>query len=220
MKKKWVYKLIEILTLVLPMSVYLLVSALIFNIQPDIIVGGTTEQVEVVLVNESQYIIALDDDVTFNGQVEKIGESYGLFLGDDYIVKFDNGYFTFSEQWDNVKDKGSQEQESKGGKISFTTAVSIFAIVIVALIIFNKMQFQKKYPRLATLLALVVGTLILTGIHFIIDNILYVFIVATLSWAAYTIEHLVFKNMITTAQGEKATSELTAILNEALKGIK
>lgn len=220
MKKKWIYKLIQLLTLTLPISVFLVISALVYKVQPDIIVGGTTEQVEVVRVGESDYIIALEDEVTFNGQVEKIGESYGLFLGEDYIVKFDNGYFVFNEEWTNLKDIKGEDKETKGLKISFSFIVSVFAILIVALIIFNKMGFQKKFPRLATLIALSVGTLILFGIHTIIDNILYVFVVATLSWGAYTIEELIFKNLLTQEQGKKATSELTSILNEAIKGIK
>lgn len=221
MKKKWIYKIVQIVTLTLPMTVYLLVMALIFNVRADAFVGGTTDQVEVVTVDESTYIVALVDDVTFNGQVEKVGDTYGLFIDEDTIVKFNDGYFTFSGEWVNVKDQKTQEQqESKGLKISFSTAVSIFAIVIVTLIVFNKMQFQKKFPRLATLIALAVGTFILFGIHSVIGEILYVFVIATLSWGAYTIEELIFNNILTEEEGKKATSQLTSAVAQAIKEFK
>lgn len=218
MKKKLLYRAVEWVTLVLPLSVYLLVMAFVFNIKADVYVNGELAQVEVVRHFENNYIVALDDEVTFRGQVEKVGDTYGLYINDTMIVKFKDGYFTYSDEWQNVKDKEIKAQAS--AKIPFSTAVSIFAIVIVGLVVFNKMQFQKKYPRVATFLALFFGTLILLGIHLIIGEILYVFVIATISWLAYMIEHAIFENNLTQEQGKKATSELTNVLSNVLDGLK
>ena len=71
------------------------------------------------------------------------------------------------------------------------------SVFIVLLVISGKMNWQKEHPRLAVLIALISGTLVLAVINTIVSNLLGVFIVASISWGLYYLEWLWKNNKIT-----------------------
>ena len=77
MKKKW-YNLIVALTFILPMSVYMVLVATVFQIKADAIVGGKTEQVEVLQDEDIFFAHALAEEVTFNGVVVQHNGEFAL----------------------------------------------------------------------------------------------------------------------------------------------
>lgn len=229
MKKKW-YNLLTSLTLILPMSVYMILMATVFQIKADAVVGGKTEQVEVLKDDEFLYAHALADEVTFNGLVVQHEGALALKFSEDDIIKFKNGFFQFKldytdkktpepiDTWVDVKAFEMKKQLSY--KLPLSVIFSIVGAAIVALVISKKMQWHRKHPRLATLLALLTGTLLLWLINSFVGSILGVFAVATVSFGIYYIEWLIQQNKVKEQDTEKVKSELTSILEDALRGLK
>lgn len=219
MKKKW-YNLLVALTFILPMSVYLVLVATVFQIKTDAIVYGKTEQVEVV---EDMYLYAyaLTEDVSFNGKVVYKDGDYALKFELDEIIKFDNGYFRYDLDditWVDVK--LFELQQARGYKIPLAIIFSGLGAVIVGLVISNKMQWHKKKPRLATFLALLTGTLVLLVLNTIIGSILGVFAVATASFGLYCIEYLVQSGKLQAEDTKKVSNELTNLLEDTIRKLK
>lgn len=79
------------------------------------------------------------------------------------------------------------------------------------------MQWHKTYPRLATFIALLTGTVILTIIKSIVGDIQYVFLIATTSWGMYCLEYLYYTNKITSKQLAKTQSTLVSELENRLQ---
>jgi hypothetical protein len=53
-------------------------------------------------------------------------------------------------------------------------------------------------------------------IDVLVSNLLFVFLIATISWGAYCIEYLIDKGLIDEETGKKAESETIKALKEAL----
>ncbi|MCD8524531.1 MAG: hypothetical protein LRY67_01825, partial [Gammaproteobacteria bacterium] len=90
-------------------------------------------------------------------------------------------------------------------------------ILIVILIIGGKMDLLKSHPRASVMFSLILGTLILWGIHSIVSDLLTVFVIATFSWAVYLIEYGVHNGMIENKSGDKLESTLLKTLKEMAK---
>ncbi len=230
MKPKTIYNLISSLTLILPISVYMILMATVFQIKADAVVGGKVEQVEVLKDDNFLYAHALTEEVTFNGLVVQHEGVMALRFDTEDIIKFKDGYFQFKldytdkkitepiDTWVDVKMFEMKKQMSY--KLPLSVIFSIVGALIVAAVISNKMQWHKKHPRLATFLALLTGTVILWLINSFIGSVLGVFAVATASFGLYYIEWLAYQNKIKEKDSEKAKSELTSILEDALRGLK
>lgn len=194
------YKLLVLLTFLLPISSYFLYSAFT-GTSFDYIVYGDTYNVQ---EYEDGYVIY--GDISFNGYAIEYNNSYAMYFEDGDILKIDSDYFTIYEnELQNVNDIPIETNNSS--KIAISIA-SIVAIGIVALIIIKKMDLLKTYPRASVMISLIVGTLILWGISTIVNDMLTVYVIATSSWAIYCIEYLVQQGKLSQAEAEKLQSEI------------
>lgn len=219
MKKKLIYKIISGLTLVLPLSVYLIVMATVFRISHHARIYADHNEVTVVEKIGSHYILVdeIVDEFSARGRFQD-GQAL-ISIAENEIFLFNDGYFTLiNGEWTNADN--AAVKENTNWKIPFAVLVSIGGILIIGLIISGKMEFHKKFPRIATLIALGLGTLILAGINLIVANLLHVFLVATLSWAVYMIEHLIYKGITSEDKAKEVKSVLTSALDDALKGLE
>lgn len=213
------YKILTIVTLILPMVSFILIST----------ITNQTYDAEIYLYEESSVIDFNVEDNTFyvssenasySGYIVPYNEDYAVLIEENEIVKIEREYYTpyfdtetQEYQLTNIKDIPPTPQKTNNWVIS---VASLVAIGLVALIIGGKMDVLKKHPRASAFVTLLVITLILWGLNSIISDMLYVFIVATGSWGGYCIEYLVHKGTISKADGDKAQSTLKQALKEAL----
>ena len=213
-KSNLIYRILTIITLGAPLPIYLFLSATLFNINPDYEISNiTSESVLVETVDEYTFIYTNDTTAILNGAVVQYEGEYGFYMDEDDILKLDNGYF--NNKLEDIKTLEVNKQLSY--KLPLTFFISLFGVGIVALIISGKLQWHKKYPRTAVLIALTTGTVILLILDTFIGSILNVFLVATASWAVYCLEYMVHENQLTQAQADKSESDVLTALKEALR---
>lgn len=220
MKSSKVYKLLTSLTLLLPISLFLIVSA----------ITGQTYDAEVFVeedtvinfeIYDEGYIVNAED-ASYNGYLIPYNEEYGIYIEEGDVVKIGKEYFTpyFNEdtqayELTNYNDIPVQPQQTSRWTVSIA---SIVALGIVALIIGGKMDLLKKHPRISALVSLLVLTAILWGLNSIIADMLNVFVIATASWFAYCLEYAVSQGIISSNTAEKTQADvlkgLKALLNE------
>ena len=215
-KNRLIYKIITIITLAVPLPLYLFLSATLFSINPDYIIKNIDhEAINVVVVDEELFAYTNNQDAIYNGTTVYLNGEYGFYLDEDTIIKTDDGYFSYKEDtFVNIKRLALQKEMSY--KVPLAFIISAFGIGIVFLVVQRKMEWYKKYPRLSVLIALLMTTLILLIINTIVSNILNVFTVATISWAVYYIEYLVKENILTDDEVKKTESDLISNLKKAL----
>jgi len=215
MKKKLFYKLATTITLMLPISLFLIISAITGQTYDAELFVEESAVINFEVYNEG-YIVN-SEQASYNGYIVPYNEEYGVYIEEDDIVKVGNEYFTpyFNEdtqvyELTNFDDIPVEPQKNSRW---FVSIASIVALGIVGLIIGGKMDLLKKRPRLSALITLGVLTAILFGLNTIISDMLNVFIIATASWFGYCLEYAVHKGIITSDKADKSQSEL-------LKGLK
>lgn len=222
-----IYKVITAITLFVPLPVYLFLMATLFNIKPNYIIYTTIDNVEVIEYIENEntdkeehlYFLTTKDNAAMDGVVEFRDGRYGIFIEEEDIIKIDKNYYSYALKDDTrqlIDIKKFEVQKQQSYKLPLTFFISLFGVAIAILIIQKKMQWYKKYKRLAAFLALLTVTLFLYIIDVIVSNILGVFVVATASWALYCLEYLFNKGIISDAQKEKQESDIIRTLREAL----
>jgi hypothetical protein len=213
-KKKLLFKIIGAMTLALPISITLVVSAIWSKPTPDyVITFNDALAVDLETINEKVVItehddknkalvIAFDEFTFYNIDFTY----YDKIIDGKYIVK-DKSYIRFlSDDFDNVLeiidgdsfiklDKVSHINIQTGNKLSLSLIVSVIATLVVVGIISGKMKLHRKYPKSATFIALLSATVIIGVINAIIGSIFTVFVVATISWGAYCLEDAYFKSL-------------------------
>lgn len=213
-KKKLLFKIIGAMTLALPISITLVVSAIWSKPTPDyVITFNDALAVDLETINEKVVITEHDDknkalvidfdEFTFYNIDFTY---YDKIIDGKYIVK-NKSYIRFlSDDFDNVLeiidgdpfiklDKVSHINIQTGNKLSLSLIVSIIATLVVVGIISGKMKLHRKYPKSATFIALLSATIIIGVINAIIGSIFTVFVVATISWGAYCLEDAYFKSL-------------------------
>lgn len=202
------------MTLALPISITLVVSAIWSKPTPDyVITFNDALAVDLETINEKVVItehddknkalvIAFDEFTFYNIDFTY----YDKIIDGKYIVK-NKSYIRFlSDDFDNVLeiidgdpfiklDKVSHINIQTGNKLSLSLIVSIIATLVVVGIISGKMKLHRKYPKSATFIALLSATIIIGVIKAIIGSIFTVFVVATISWGAYCLEDAYFKSL-------------------------
>lgn len=237
-KKKLLFRIIGAMTLALPISVTLVVSAIWSKPTPDyVITFNDALAVDLETINQKVAVeqhdeknialaITLDDFTFFNTDFtyyDKIidgkyiikDKSYIRFLSDDFdkvleIVKIEQGDPFFK------LDKVSHINIQTGNKLSLSFIVSVIATLIVVGIISGKMKLHRKYPKSATFIALLSSTILLGVLNAIIGDILTVFVVATISWGAYCLEDAYFKSLQPVDETEKKQNALIDELRRLL----
>lgn len=248
-KNKLLYNLIVSLTLVLPTSITLFISAIWSSPKPDLVVMfETTNEIKKVEELKEYFLFAPSENNTdivikvANEDVKKLGvynidfsnykkvelidnEINAITIKKDYYVQFKvdkfNKVVEFTKENNAIVPiQVSNINKETGNKLSIAFVSSAVAILVVVLIITKKMMFHKKYPRLATFIALLLGTVILGVINAIIGSMFTVFIVATISWGAYCIEYTYYTNKNKNEISEKKTSSLLSELERTLNDYK
>jgi len=221
-KSKLIYKLITGATLFVPLPVYLFLMATLFNIVPDYVVYTDLENVQVIeytVDDEISYFLTTLDNATINGTVDFKDGKYGIYIDSDDIIKIDKKYYSYVEK-DEVRQlvdiKKFELQKEQSYKIPLAFFINVFGILVVVLIVQKKMQWHKKYPRLAVFVALLTGTIILFVLNSIIGNILGVFLVATASWAVYCLEYMVHQQTLDESEKNKKESEIASALRRLI----
>lgn len=213
MMKKNLYKIISVLTLFLPISIFLIFSA----------ITGDTYDAEVFVeedtvinfyIYEDGYIVNADN-ASYTGYIVPYNDKYGIYIKDEDVVKIGKDYFMpYNNELTNFDDIPVQPQANQRWAISIA---SIVALGIVGLIIGGKMDLLKTHPRLSALITLIVVTSILWGLNSIIEDMLNVFLIATASWFAYCLEYLVKANLLTTTKADETQVALLKGLKELVK---
>lgn len=213
-KKKLLFKIIGAMTLALPISITLVVSAIWSKPTPDyVITFNDALAVDLETINErvvitehddknKALVIAFDEFTFYNIDFTY----YDKIIDGKYIVK-NKSYIRFlSDDFDNVLeiidgdsfiklDKVSHINIQTGNKLSLSFIVSVIATLVVVGIISGKMKLHRKYPKSATFIALLSATILIGVINAIIGSIFTVFVVATISWGAYCLEDAYFKSL-------------------------
>lgn len=229
-KKKLLFKIIGAMTLALPISITLVVSAIWSKPTPDyVITFNDALAVDLETINEKVVItehddknkalvIAFDEFTFYNIDFTY----YDKIIDGKYIVK-NKSYIRFlSDDFDNVLeiidgdsfiklDKVSHINIQTGNKLSLSLIVSIIATLVVVGIISGKMKLHRKYPKSATFIALLSATIIIGVINAIISSIFTVFVVATISWGAYCLEDAYFKSLQPVNESQQ---QQNALINE------
>ena len=213
-KGKLIYKIISTITLLVPLPIYLILSATLFNIVPDYVIDNVTfEEVNVIEYEDYNFLYVENTDAIYNGVVVQDNGLYGFYMDEDDILKVENNYYN-----NNLEDiKKLEIQKETSYKLPLAFFISLMGVGIVALIISGKMQLYKKYPRVSTLIGLLTGTIILYVMNIIVSNIFNVFLIATVSWAVYCIEYMIKEGIINKDVAEKEENDLISTLKEALK---
>lgn len=221
-------KIIMGITLIVPTIAYLFIIAVYGNVEYDYIVENRKNTYEIVEVNSRLFLYDLNGDTTFlKGKVEYSThrEAYGVYLELDDIIKLNKMLHVVEKDTSGmlVINEIKYNEINKRESYKFSTAfiVSIIGIGIVALIISGKMQWQKKYPIIATFVALLTGTMILGLINTIVGSLFNVFLIFTISFGIFGIEYYLYnnknKNVKEKELVDKKQKELENML-EVLKG--
>ena len=222
-KASRIYKIISALTLLLPMSVYLFVSSLITRIEYDYEVNVKMAELSVVEYEEEAFIYDTTKEALINGVVTFNDDvaTYGFYLDATTVLRTKDGYYTYSQDkdglWQITNVKSAEIAVQRGWKIPLTFIISALGVFIVLMVVSGKMGWQKEHPRLAVLIALITGTLVLAVVNVIVSNLLGVFITASISWGLYYVEWLWKQNKITTKEKTKIETTLLREIKEAVK---
>ena len=234
-KKKLLFKIIGAMTLALPISITLVVSAIWSKPTPDYVITFNdalavdleTSNEKVVITEHDDknkaLVIAFDEFTFYNIDFTY----YDKIIDGKYIVK-NKSYIRFlSDDFDNVLeiidgdpfiklDKVSHINIQTGNKLSLSLIVSIIATLVVVGIISGKMKLHRKYPKSATFIALLSATIIIGVIKAIIGSIFTVFVVATISWGAYCLEDAYFKSLQPVSESQQQQNALIDELRRLL----
>lgn len=195
-------KLIGMITLLLPLSVYLFIVAAVNNVEVDYHIKYKDKTYQTFILDDGSGVFLKDDFGNIEWVEGKLTYrsslgAYGILIKEGDIIRINKDYHTLKlvdERLQIVPVKKSDEMVKKSPKLGTAFIVSMIGIGIIALVVSGKMQWQKKYPIIATLIALTVGTLVLLFINTVVGSLLNVFMIFTLSWGAFTIEYYAFKN--------------------------
>ena len=212
-KGKLIYKIISTITLLVPLPIYLILSATLFNIVPDYTIDNVTiEEVNVIEYEDYNFLYVENAEAIYSGVVVQDNGLYGFYMDEDDILQIESDYY--NNDLTDIKKLEIKKETSY--KLPLAFFISLMGVGIVALIISGKMQLYKKYPRISTLIGLLTGTIILYVMNIIVSNIFSVFLIATVSWAVYCIEYMIKEGIINKDQAEKQENDLIETLKKAL----
>ena len=221
-KGNLIYKIVTSITLLVPLPLYLFLSATLFSIVPDYVINAKIDTISVFNSNDEYFITTSDKTASISGLVvyNEDYDSYGIYIDSEDIIKIDGNYYSYIEKDGSnqlVDIKKFEIQKQTTYKLPLSFFISLFGVLMVVLIMQGKMQWHKKYKRLATFIALLSVTVVLFVINTIVSNVLNIFLVSTVSWAIYCIEYMVAKGKIDKSQSEKQESDLLDTLRGLLK---
>lgn len=212
-------KIVKLLTLVIPLPVYLFLMATLFSITADYIITADIDTVHVTAYEELYFIYTDDLNASMTGMVIYNDGKYGMLIDETDIIKIDRDYYSYRLNEDGIRElvdiKKFALQQEQSVRIPLTVFIAIFGIVVVVLIVTKKLKWHEDHPKGAVFVALFTATVILYILNTIIGGILGVFTVATMSWGLYLLEDMIEQGKLTAKQGEKVESDILRLLKEA-----
>jgi len=208
-------KIIQIATLILPLSVYLFLSATLFGVKPDLTIKETpVEHINVTMIRDDEYFLyGTLDTVYIGGVVSNRNGVIGALIDSDDVIKVGFKYYSYNEV-DGVY--GLYEQNvvnvEKGYKLPLAAMIVLVGIFVVALIYLKKLNHLKENPKLALLVTLWSLAISFYVLNEIVSNFANVFMIAAISWTAFLLEEKAF------ADKEK-TNKVNSLLNDLEKRI-
>ena len=204
LKNKLVQKIIYGLTLALPISLYLFISLALNGVDVNYHIKYEKKTYTVYNLDNGNLFIKDDfgniDWVDATLTWDTSSSVYGLEIKENEIIRINKDYHIV--KLDKETNKLAVREMTKDDKVKTESnswglvfIVSIITTGIVVLVIIGKMQMAKKYPVIATLVSLIVGTSILGFINAIVGSMLNVFMIFTGAWAGFTAEYYLFKNI-------------------------
>lgn len=218
--KKIIYKVLTIITLVAPISIYLFLSATLFNIRVDHKVEiEKNAEVDVYINSDRVFIYKFDNKITFYGrtQYHPSVRYYGIFLFEGDTIQVNKEIFVVEaneERTELVLNEISKFalNQKEGVSLPIAFILSGLGVLIVSLVVGGKMQWFKKRRRLGVFISLGVGTLVLYLINMVVANLFMVFLIALVSWGVYCIEYLAMNGF----KGDDELKSLTDALNNVI----
>ena len=194
---KKLYNVLVVLTLSLPMAIYLFLSATVFNLKEDYIIQLIKDANYKTYLHEDRlFLYGNDNEIKFYGSVSynDVVETYGIYLLPDDIIRVNKEYYGI--EWKDdvytiVDIKKFELQKKEGFIIPMSALIGLFGVLLIGLIVGKKMGVFRRRKRLATFLSLATITLFLYGINYFVKNILEVFVIALVSFGIYCIEYLI-----------------------------
>ena len=201
--KKWIYNLITLATLILPTGTFLILSATVFSLNPDIIIKNAV--VEDLIISDN-FIYTENKDALYDGVIafnDDIGE-WGVFYQEDDLILVGKNYY--NSKWEDVKKFQLQEETKK--KLPVVLIIGGFWSLVAVAVYFKKMQFHRKYPQIAVVLSfwLITGTFYI--INLLIAPAFKIFLTATISVSVYIIEYTIYHKGLLTLEIKEAQSML------------
>lgn len=211
-KSKIFYNLFNILVLVVPTSLYLFLSATIFNLNPthEIFVGNNPNIEYLQDRDDSWFVYDFDSNVVYKGVVEWSSDArrYGVRLFEGQTIKIGKEYKAVemnveTKKLELVDIKKFALSKKEGVNLPISVIISIIGFVIAGLVVGGKMGWIKRRKRLATWLSLFVITGVLFLINMVVTNILNVFMIFFVSWSIYCIGYLVKNGNVAESNADK-----------------
>lgn len=204
-------KTVQIATLILPLSIYLFLSATLFGIDPDLTVKETPiEHINVTMIREDEYFLyGTMDTIYIGGVVSHRNGVIGALIDSDDVIKVGFKYYSYG-QVEGVY--GLYEQNvvnvEKGYKLPLAAMIVLIGIFIVALIYLKKLNHLKENPKLALLVTLWSLAISFYILNEIVSNFANVFMISAISWTAFLLEEKAFSDKDKTDKANKLLSEL------------
>lgn len=213
-------KILYALTLTLPTAIYLLVYALIFSITPDLTIDDDIANLSVVTYGDEYFIYGDNQTQYIGGYVVYNEDVIGAVIDNDDVIKIGWGYYSYVADENgvyaltNIKD--IKQTEEQGWQIPISLVISGIAIAIVVMIMLGKFDAIKKRPYVSVLVSLWLGTGVLYIVSFITNNMLGVFLMASISWTIFMIEKKYNDGKLTQQEKNKTESDLMKQLKELI----
>lgn len=228
-------KILTISTVVLPTFVYLIINALFFSVTPDVTFHDVeiTDLKVITQQDDTYFVYAEKVDYSVDGTLVRVlDDKLGVVIDKETIINIGFKYYNYdlvkTENEDgttleemkfvNVKVELLKEKTSK--TIPITIIIGMVGVAIASLIVFKKMHYALRYPRVSVLIALSIITGVLYLIDMVVGSLLSVFLVFTISWVIYMIEYAVLNGNVAEKEAQKFQSKLMQELARASQMFK
>lgn len=203
------YRIISLLTLILPMSALLIFFYFSSNDgleslleSPNVVFPGADKRYDYIVdPNDYWSIDATNKTISFHAEL-MVYEDLEIINGTvkiDYPEFFSMGnkYYAIDENDNLIIFDANKLVKEKMFEMNFLIGMSafigIFSIIIIVFMVMKKMKILSRHRRLSVLISSAVFTMFFLILSMITSQIYLMFLVFTLSWGAYYVEWLIYR---------------------------
>jgi len=221
-KKKILYKIISLTTIIAPTLVFLLIHALYYSIDYDIWFHNLViEEVQIGYNIDLPYVYSEVEYTEVSGTVSLQDGYMVSYINDTTIIRVGNQYYSYNFETNNFVDiKALEFQKQQETKLPLWFIVALVSLGIGFLVIKGNMKHAMRTPRLSAFVGLAILTAITYFISLIATNMFNVFFVMTISWGLYCVEYLIYTNANKDEALKDKSNLLLNAVNDALKNFK